>query len=92
MRIDYDELSTIRITAEVIFHDFELFSTHQFEWVGESDIVAITFELLEDGDPDLLPFCGRDEIFLGDTAQVGPYELKMIGVNYAKSLIYCERI
>ena len=92
MRIDYDELSTISINPESILGDHGWFQSYHFEWEGDTDFVAITFELLEDGDPDLIPFCGRDEIFLGDTAQVGPYELKMIGVDYPRSLIYCERI
>jgi hypothetical protein len=90
MRIDDSELSTIRIRTE--YDDAGKPVDYQFEWKGDSNIVGITFELLEEGDPELLGFCQRAEIFPGDVAMIGPYEMKMIGVNYDKSLIYCERI
>lgn len=88
MRIDERELSTIRTRVE---YDDNENPVYQHKWEGDTNYIAISFELLENGDTRGISFCSAPVLFIGDEGYVGPYRLRVIGVNNAREYVIFER-
>ncbi len=65
---------------------------HQFEWVGNSKKICVTFELLDDSYPELVKFPPSSELTIGSRGEIGPFLLEVTAIDYTQGVVYCKRL
>jgi hypothetical protein len=63
-----------------------------FSWEGTTDLVAMTFDLVEFANPAWMQPVGLEKMSIGTEVHVGPFALEVIEIDQAHEVVVMRRL